>query len=203
MVADEDGAEGRAPEQIQLQCGPFAVAVDDWVQHARAQLAAGGDDAQLTPDDFQAKAAEQAAVAFGVKERLTDDDWRRIFVVRDGEQVHLFDHNGDDLVDESAPAGRQQLVIADAETGFLDEWRNGYYTNAPSELRSLLPALEEEAEEEVVEKETQHGARVRAYPRIALAFPSISPAAFVPRWQERSRSTLLRQLAPVCSSIWA
>ena len=117
-------------------------------------------------------------------ERLTDDDWRRIFVVRDGEQVHLFD---------------------DAETGFLEEWRNGYYTNAPSELRSLLPALEDEAEEEVVEEETQHGARVRAYPRIALAFPSISPAAFgfVPRWQERSRSILLRQLAPVCSSILA
>ena len=202
MVADENGAEGLAPEQIKLQCGPFAVAVDGWVQHASAQLAAGGDDA-LTPDDFQAKAAEQAVVAFGVKEHLTDDDWRRIFVVRDGEQVHLFDHDGDDLVDESAPHGRQQLEIADEETGFLDEWRNGYYTNAPSELRSLLPALEEEAEEEVVEKETQHGARVRAYPRIALAFPSISPAAFVPRWQERSRSTLLRQLAPVCSSIWA
>ena len=45
-VADENGAEARAPEQMDLDCGPFTVAVDDWVQHARAQLAAG-EDAQL------------------------------------------------------------------------------------------------------------------------------------------------------------
>ena len=144
-VADENGAEARAPEQMDLDCGPFTVAVDDWVQHARAQLAAG-EDAQLTPADFQAKAALHAAFAFGVKEQLTDDDWRRIYVVRDGAQVHLFDHDGIDLVDESAPMGRQQLVVADAETGFLEEWGNGYYTNsaacenATKELPELLPS---------------------------------------------------------------
>ena len=168
-VADENGAEARAPEQMDLDCGPFTVAVDDWVQHARAQLAAG-EDAQLTPADFQAKAALHAVFAFGMKEQLTDDDWRCIFVVRDGAQVHLFDHDGIDLVDESAPMGRQQLVVADAETGFLEEWGNGYYTNSPSELQTLLPALEEEKE---VEKETQHGAPVPMHcPCLAQHFPS-------------------------------
>jgi len=65
-------------------------------------------------------------------------------VVRDGEQVHLFDDRGlivagGDIEDDSAPSGRQPLLVDGKSTGFLDEWTDGFYSNEATDLASTMP----------------------------------------------------------------
>lgn len=141
--------------QIDLDCGPFVVAVNRWRDLATAQTEDA--EAQLTPADFAAKAGEREVFAFCYKQEILDP-WLQIFVVRDGEQVHLFDEAGDDVVDESAPAGRQELVVAGKSTGFLDEWSNGFYSNALTVLASKMPGAgpaEDEAEPHSADEEAE------------------------------------------------
>ena len=145
LVADEYAGEDEEEEEelpqgyggeIDLDCGPFRVAVKSWSELADKQMR--DTEAQLSPADFDAEAGERTAFAFCYKNEVIDP-WLQIFVVRDGAQVHLFDEAGGDVEDESAPAGRQRLKVEGKSTGFLDEWTDGFYSNAATDLASIMP----------------------------------------------------------------
>ena len=131
---EEEEEEAPEPQQIELDCGQFEVRVNGWEELFEKQLER---DELLTHENFEEKAGQRAVFAF-VQKATFDSVLERIFVVRDGAQVHLFNVAGQDICDDTVAHGRQQLIVPDEETGFLAEWLAGYYSAAPSLLASTI-----------------------------------------------------------------
>ena len=161
---DDEEEEDEVPgaEQIRLECGRFAVNICSW-EELRDQHMQG--DALLTPETFADEAGEQEVFAFCYKNEVVDP-WSHIFVVRDGPNVHLFDLDGVDIEDDdSAPNGRQPLVVDGASTGFLEEWTHGFYSNAVADLTA--------AAAEVVPQESGAPLCTCAVPSLPLPLPAL------------------------------
>lgn len=115
-----------------------------WEELARKQ--SDGTFASLTTAE---NVEEGDCLAMLDRNTFAQDFKRRIFVVLDSDAAYIFDEVGGviDEPDEGVPGGIQPLRVAEG-TGFLDEWKEGYY------MMGTIPIVPYPDEPEANEDET-------------------------------------------------
>jgi hypothetical protein len=99
-------------EEVELYVGDHQHTTVSWVA-----LKLGTEADSITPESFEEDTEVGNVYAFHDK-LFHEDDWRRTFILRGADCVHLFDTDGRARDETDTPGGHQSL-----EDFFISEWK--------------------------------------------------------------------------------